>query len=123
MKAQEEERNRRDREKTALEKELAGQDTPEAKAKWEKFNAEQIKTGRINPSFDYLIFALTRSETDTQSKTEWNRPLRREGLKPPMQLSIGWPRENGDTIDGIPLGRNRASINSSGLKGFRVVLG
>jgi hypothetical protein len=109
MKAEEELRNRLDREKTALEKEFAGQDTPEAKAKWEKFTTssraidEQIKRGRIIPSYDYLHFVLTRSETDTQSKTDWNRPLRREGLKPLMHLSIGWPQGNGDTIDGIPL--------------------
>ena len=120
MKAEEELRNRLDREKTALEKELAGQDTPEAKAKWEKFTTsskaidEQIKRGRIIPSYDYLHFVLTRSETDTQldglgrrglagSKTDWNRPLRREGIKPLMHLSIGWPQGNGDTIDGIPL--------------------
>ena len=111
------------KERAALEKES----TPEGKKKLAEFEAwsideqierrrasdVQIKRGR-NKHFDYLSFVLTRSETDTQSKTEWERPLRSWGVKPRMDLSIGWPAEKGDTIDGIPSLVDRRSEKPGG---------
>jgi hypothetical protein len=118
-KAQDELRKLEQKKREDLQREFVGKESAdEAKAKWAEFDAwsavsdKKINRGRVIPYYDYLRFVLTRNETDSQSKNEWNRPLRREGLTPRMDLSIGWPLEKGDTIDGMPslVGQNFTEV-------------